>query len=182
MPLSSLGLQPRAGATAESFDRTLASASFTPTTGTLYLRSVWATYANFTKIVTGVTGTPKAGGSHGGYVVCDAFGNVLTTTVDQVDAATTWGVANAEAIISLAVPYNSQLNIPTQFLFGFWIVATTMPTIMAAPATVANIGGTAFPPVVNCTGGVGFTTPPAVGTQLALSNSNNQPWIYSLAA
>jgi hypothetical protein len=174
------GNQPRLGATSESFDRTLASSSFTPTTGTLYLHSHWAQYANFSKVATAVTGTPKAGGSHGGYVVCDAFGNVLATTVDQTDAATTWGTANAEAIISLAVPYQSYLAQLTQFLIGFYIVASTMPTILAAPATAANIGGVAFPPIINCTGGVGFTTPPAVGSQLVLSNSNNQAWQYTL--
>jgi hypothetical protein len=175
-PIQSPSAWSRAGATAETFSREFTQNSFTPVSGTLYLSKMPVQNANFNNIVSRVAGTGKTGGTHGWMVVLDPVGNVLAVTSDATDAATTWGSPFAEQSLPCIPPYQSYYGQVVPLLAGFCIVATGMPTMISGPALAS---ATLDLPVLTATGGAGFTTPPVVGTKLALSSNGNQPWLYT---
>ena len=168
----------RPGATAETMSREYAVGGFTPVSGTLYLRAMPVQAPNFNNGITKVSGTAKLGGSHGWYVILDAAGNVLAVTTDQVDASTTWGTINTEQPLPFGVPYQTYYSRVQTCYFGVCVVATTMPQLVAGSGGV--FGSSPFePPSVAAIGGTGLTTPPVVGSNIALTSNPNNIYGYT---
>jgi hypothetical protein len=156
--------------------REYATANFAPVSGTLYLRAMPVQAPNFNNGVTKVTSTAKATGTHGWYVILDAAGNVLTVTADQTDSGTTWGTINTEQPLPFVVPYQTYYNNVRPCYFGVCIVAGTMPTFLAG----TTFGNTNLDlPFVMGIGGTGLTTPPVVGSNIAITGNVNNIFSYT---
>jgi hypothetical protein len=152
------------GATAETFPRRLApNASSAPVSGTVSLTAIGLPTGLVINNITMFTNTTaKTGGSHGWYVLLDSGRVVRAVTADQTDAATVWGVAST--------PYTLATNVFTTtytglYYIGVMVVATQMPTFIAAAAPATGINAAA--PFLAATSSTGQTTPPATSTTLA---------------
>jgi hypothetical protein len=177
-PIQSPSYLSRPGATAETMSRENMTNTFTAVSGQLHLRAMPVQYANFNNGIMKVGATAKLGGSHGWYVILDVNGNVLTVTADQTDASTTWGTATAEQPLPFVVPYQSYFTSIKVCYFGVCIVAATMPNLGAGPAGAFTITPN-DQPLVAPSGGTGLTTPPVIGSTIALTPNNNNIFGYT---
>lgn len=166
----------RPGCTAETFSRELCTTSVAIVSGTLYVSKLPVQAVNLNNAVSRVAGTVKAGGTHGWMVVLDDSGNVVNTTADQTDAASTWITPGGEQSLPFLMPYQQYLNQLKSWYFGLCIVATTMPTIVGGPP-ISNSNSDL--PFITGTAGTGLTTPPVIGSKLAFAANGNQVWGYT---
>lgn len=150
------------GTLGTSIDRAIATTSITPVSGTPVWRlASLVAGVPITSVNTWVTGTAKAGGTHGWCaIVSVATGKVVAVSADNTDAATTWGNNNAVQVINLTAQYIPPVS------GAYWLVvdvnATTMPTLAAGAALDTNLANR--PPILCGTGAAGQTTPPTVGS------------------
>jgi len=171
------------GTTARSFPRYMCTSAIAPSPGVLNLRLMVLPQGYWAGAMTMYTGaTAKTGGTHGWYVITDQYINVLAVTADQTDPATTWGTINSPQDLpftgaGLSCPYTGY------YYAGFMIAesAGTMPTL--ATATV-SLGVSNQVPAMSVSGGVGLTTPPAVGANLVAdySSTSTSSWYVGLSA
>jgi len=167
-----------AGTVARTIGRDRVVGGASPVNGSVYMRMI-VLPAGFTASAMTMTtrNSAKTGGTHGWYVITDQYMNVLAVTADQTDAATTWGTTYTPYKLPFANTWGTAY---TGIYYAGVMVAETAGTIPAfmSSAAVLSAAYNALPPVLCGNSGAGLTTPPPIGSQLAVITASAGANLY----
>jgi hypothetical protein len=153
-----------AGAQAESIPRAaLSSATFAPTSGTLYLFAIFLQGDKVISELGFLTVAAASAPTHQWVCLVDATEQVGTIRAISADNTGAYGGTNTLALTSFVTPF----QVPGDgglYYAGYMSAATTTTATLASNAGVANLNG--INPVIAASALTGQTTPPAVGTSV----------------
>lgn len=163
------------GALAVTYPRDAAAstnAQALPASGTVQVASLpverGATVSSVSFRVGTTTGAGTAGNVHQWVALTDATGKVLAVTADQAATA----LASAVQTWTFIAPVTLAPGL--YYLHLCIVMNTTMPTVLGRGVDTSN----GIAPITAGPGATGQTTPPAVGSTLALPTANGSPLPY----